>query len=121
MKEPKRQAVVELLKEEASELHQELSAIEAMIDFINKQSASLEKFAEPYRPNASYTDKILYVLNLRGDSLTKDLVAFIKEQEPELDLKGLSLNIGKAASRLVRDRKIKVTKEKNSNRYSLGR
>lgn len=119
MEDSKRKQVAEILAEEAQRLHKELTATQAMIEFINKQTKSLESLSEPYNPTSTYPDKILYILKQRGESFTKELVEFISGKEPELSYKGLSLNIGKAASRLVKDKKIKLTKVGNSNKYSL--
>ncbi len=119
MEQQKRQTVVEILKQEAEEQRKDLNAIESMIAYLNNQSASLESLNEPYNAEATYPEKIHYVLKHRGDSFTSEIVAFIKKCEPNLNIKGLSLNVGKAAQRLIKGRVIKVEKVKNSNKYSL--
>ena len=120
MEEQEKKTVVDILQRDATKLHKDLSAIESMIAYLNSQSANLEALAEPYNPNVTYPEKILYVLKQKGESLTKDIVEYIIDKEPDISKKGLSLNIGKAASRLVKDKKIKLTKVGNQNKYGLG-
>lgn len=135
METKERKQAVSSLEKEAERLRKELEpvtakqkdleAIQAMIKYLNDSSVQLETLSalhqEPYPMEANYPEKILYVLKQKGECLNKDIVAFIKEAEglSSKEASTLSLTIGKAASRLVLDKKIKAVKQGIANKYSL--
>lgn len=123
MEEKQKQTVLEIFETERQRLHKELSAIEAVVNFLNSKSDLLDKIANTestYDSNWTYSDKIIYILKQKGSAFTKDIVEVIAKNEPQLNKKALPLTVGKIASRLVSAKKIKVEKIGTANKYSLG-